>query len=904
MNWVLGLIGAVIGAALAEGAGAVAGFAIGWLLGADSKLRTRIDGLERQLASRSTLPRTEMPIPERAPTPAPEVVPAAAPPRATAPIEPGAAAAPPIEPIAARAGEALAAARAAAATATATTTWAAREPEAPRAPDLGERVVGLVKRWFTEGNVPVKLGILVLFFGVAAALKYAVDQRYFSLPTELWLALVAAAALVGLAFGWRQRARKPVFALSLQGGAIGVLLLTVFAAYRRYHLVPAEMTFALVAIVVAGAALLAVLQSAVALAVLGFTGGYLAPVLISTGSGNHVALFTYYAVLNAAVFAIAWVRPWRALNLIGFAFTFAIGAIWGAKYYDASHFATVEPFLVLFFAFYLAIPVLYARREQEGGRGFVDGTLVFGMPLLAFPLQAALLEGDRMGLAYSALVVAAVYGLLTWWLIRRPATKLLGQSFAMLALGFATLAVPLALSARWTATTWAIEGVALVWLGLRQSRLLPQAIGMALQLAAAVAFVVALFDYRYGASDDELVLLNGEFLSAAILAFSGFTTSFLYDRAARHRVLVWLPFLGGAFWWLVAGAFEVERLEPGIEAVVSLLVFLGVSAALAAALRRPLAWPMLGWPIVAVALAGVPLAFAADDELARPLANGGALAWAVWLAASLGGLVALRDDVGRRLAVAHIALFATVAAVLGLELDELARLGETPLAEGWRVPALALPLALLLALTWRTRAARWPLAERYEEYAKAWYSLATATLALWWTVALGSAGDPAPLPYVPLVNPLELAQLAVLALLAMLARDALALERRTEAVLAGAAVFAFVTVASLRAVHHVTGLPWSDALLDSRVAQAVLTITWSALGVVAWVYGSKRGQRGVWLAGAALMGVVLAKLLLLDRQYIGNLAGIVTFLAVGLLLTAVGWFAPSPPRDPSTEPAS
>src|SRR5690606_31368549 len=147
---------------------------------------------------------------------------------------------------------------------------------------------------------------------------------------------------------------------------------------RIYALLPAGLALALVVGLVAATALLAVLQDALWLALLGLVGGYLAPVLVSTGSGSHVALFTYYAVLNAAVFAIAWIRPWRALNLVGFAFTFAIGTLWGWRYYRPEHFDSTEPFLVLFFLFYVAIPVLYALRQAPVKRGLVDGTLVFG----------------------------------------------------------------------------------------------------------------------------------------------------------------------------------------------------------------------------------------------------------------------------------------------------------------------------------------------------------------------------------------------------------------------------------------------------------------------------------------------------------------------------------------------
>jgi uncharacterized membrane protein len=234
--------------------------------------------------------------------------------------------------------------------------------------------IAAIKRWFTEGNVPVKIGVIVLFLGVAALLKYAADQGWLSVPMEFRLAGIAAAAIGALVFAWRKRESHRLFALSLQGGAIGVLILTIFAAFKLYALLPAGFAFALLVVVVAGGAMLAVLQDAIALAVLAIVGGFLAPILISTGQGNHVALFSYYAVLNAAVFAIAWIKPWRALNLIGFAFTFGVGTLWGALQYRPEHFASTEPFLLLFFAFYLLLPLLYALNNPAA-EGRQQGSL-------------------------------------------------------------------------------------------------------------------------------------------------------------------------------------------------------------------------------------------------------------------------------------------------------------------------------------------------------------------------------------------------------------------------------------------------------------------------------------------------------------------------------------------------
>lgn len=224
-------------------------------------------------------------------------------------------------------------------------------PPPPSPPGSATLAARAMRRWFSEGNVPVKVGMLVLFAGVAALLKYATDEGWMRFPIELRLAGIALAAIAGLVFGWRQREHKRSFALSLQGGAIGVLLLVVFAAFKLYHLIPAGAAFALSIVLVAGAGVLAVRQNAIALALLGILAGFLAPLWLSTGQGNHVALFGYYAVLNAGIFTIAWWRPWRALNVLGFVFTFAIGTIWGVLRYRPQDFATTEPFLLLFFAF-------------------------------------------------------------------------------------------------------------------------------------------------------------------------------------------------------------------------------------------------------------------------------------------------------------------------------------------------------------------------------------------------------------------------------------------------------------------------------------------------------------------------------------------------------------------------
>lgn len=902
MHWVLAIIGVFIGLLLSEisnsfafGLASVIGLGLLGLLSAEVlQLRQRLARLEqgtRAVARAETVPSPQaMPEVERAssangpeaaatmPPPLPSRVSALSQPR---PL-------PRSEVPASMAGAAAASVPVAES--------ASSESSTPLPRTLPERLLERFRQWFLSGNVPAKIGVLVLLFGVAAALKYSVDAGWLRAPVSLRLALIAASGLGVMLWGWRNRSTRPAFGLSLQGGGIGILLLTVFAAYRLYQLLPASAAFALVLILVAGAAVLAVLQDAVALAVLGFLGGYLAPLLLSTGSGNHVALFSFYAVLNLAVFGIAWRRHWRGLDLIGFFFTFGVAWLWGAKYYRPELYASVQPFLIAFFLFYVVIALLHTWRAPSAQRAmWLETVLVFGTPLLAFPMQAALLRGNSLALAWSALLLGVLYAALAYVVLRKRGALLLGQSFAALALGFATLAIPLAFSTRWTCAAWAMEGAALVWVGLRQQRLLPRLGGLALQGLAALAYGYSLLRGGWQAQAGEWLLLNGHALCVLCLSLAAFFTAWVLERHGCGRFWVWPPFIVAALWWFVAGWRELDQHPQalargfGVEwlheretwLLLALFTLLVMSLA-----RRLTRWPRLGWLSVLSVLAGLWLAL----DMPSALQGVGKVLWPLWFGVALMALALLRQPEQRGLSFAHVALLFCFALVCGRTLDSL----ETPLAWDWRYVLGFLPLIILFWLTWRWPAVgAFPLADRFPRYAGRWFWPAGVILGLAWLASLGLPGEVAPLPFLPVLNPVELLQwMGLMAAGRGLQRR---FGSRAYLVIAVAGFFA-LSAAGLRWVHHFSDLPWTLALLDHGQTQAMLSVLWALAGVGAWVIGSRRQNWMLWLVGAILMGLVLAKLVLVDRLYAGNLAGIVSFIAVGGLLVLVGRIAPTPPR--------
>ncbi|CAK8721276.1 MAG: putative membrane protein [Candidatus Electronema aureum] len=781
--------------------------------------------------------------------------------------------------------------------------------EAPPEPAVTENAFfSKLSELFTQGNVVLRVGLLVLFFGVAFLLKYAADRNV--IPIELRLFTVAMGGLALLGFGWLQRQARPGFALLVQGGGIGIMYLTVFAAFKLYHLVPTPLAFGLMLGLVAASTALALLQDSSPLALFGAAGGFLAPVLLSTGSGNHVALFSYYALLNSGILAVSWFKAWRSLNLLGFVFILGIGAAWGLNSYQPELFATAEPFLILFFLMFNAIGVLFAFRQPPNLRGYVDGTLVFGTPVVCFSLQAGMVQDMPHGLAYSALAMSLFYVVLATFLWNkgderlRQGMRTMTEAFLALGVVFVTLAVPLALSGRWTAVTWAMEGAALIWVGIRQNRVLARSTGFLLQFGAGFFFLADLGYHGAGAAP--LPLLNGTWLGSAIIAVSALFSSWqLYKADNLRRWEQWnhLPlFFWGGLWWFCAGMNEIPYGDNNVRDH-AMLLFNALSCAVMARLAVRLNWPPAAWPSLCLPLFMlIVMQSNLNWKYIYPW-NGhlfGGIGVAAWPLAFMLLYHCLRKAHGllkeHCLRLTHGSGFLLLTLTVIMEaLWHLRRL--TGGAGVWDDIAWGLiPTGMVLLAHSRRLEAHWPLAD----YAAVYQRQASAVLAffMWlWLLAgyFGSAGDAPPLPFIPVVNPLELSQLAVMLLLVWwtMRHHARAEFAAMLAVVGAGTVFLWLNTALARAVHHFAAVPFdADAMLDSRLYQTSLAILWALLSLALM----RRQSRTLWFAGCVLIGATVLKLFLIDLANSGAAERIVSFISVGLLVIAISYFSPLPPK--------
>ena len=768
----------------------------------------------------------------------------------------------------------------------------------PAQPTIIDNVVRLVRDFFTEGNTVVRVGVIVLFFGIAFLLKYAAEHA--RLPVELRLSGVALGAIGLLFIGARVRRKREGYGLTLEGGAIGILSLTIFSAFRLYGLLPASLAFALLIVTFAACVTLALAQNSLALAALGISGAFLAPVLASTGAGSHVALFSYYVLVNAAILVIAWFKAWRLLNLLGFAFTFVIGSFWGYRYYRPEFFSTTEPFLVLFVIFYLAVAVLFSRRQPPELRRPVDGTLVFGVPIVGFLLQAALVKDFEYGLAWSAFALGSVYIGLTWFLLTRGYSRLLIEAFLALGVIFATLTIPLAVDGHWTAAAWAIEGAGILWVGLRQSRLPAQVFGLLVQLGAGIFFM------QEAKSPGEIAVFNSAFFGALLVSGAGLVSGCLLERyrdrstkvhanVLTHVLLAW-----GLLWWYGGTFNEIERHVLGDYRVSA-----GLTLVAATTLAQYLAGVRVTWPALRyAALFNLVLLYLflprAWLSFSHPFTKLGLIAWPAAIAAYYFVLKHIERIVPAVLTSAHAGALWLSVFLLGWELQWL--VGQLLPRSDWPDAIVCAMLAGLLLALWSSRLRLWPVRDHVRAYLVIGAAPIVA-LGLGWILVHGvfDSGNPMPLPYLPLLNPLDLAALFILlALFQWSYRTRSLTELPVEVIAAGLglATFAWLNAVLFRTLHHFAYIPYTlDAMYGSTLAQAAVSIFWTTLAFVLMMIAKRLVLRQLWVVGAALLGVVVMKLFVVDLSGTGTVARIVSFVGVGVLLLIIGYFVPVPPRS-------
>lgn len=754
-------------------------------------------------------------------------------------------------------------------------------------------------KWFWASNPLAKIGIVLLFFGVASGLRLAIDHGL--LPVPIRLIATAVVGIVLIAFGMTKArvAKHRVFGLALQGGGFALLYLVGYFMLTRYAMIGQGLAFAAFAALGVGCIALAARQDGPALAVLGLSGAFLAPVLAGGNAQTPLPLFLYFTLLNVFILGVDWFRAWRVLNIAGFVFTLAVGMAWAIGNYYPPHYPVTQAFVILFLAAYSAMPVATALFRAPGSTGWQDGMLLFGTPLVGCFLQAQLVGNTAYGLAWSALAGSLWYFLL-WGLIVRRASNgppVLAYAHFGIAAFLATIAVPLAFDAQVTSAFWAAEGAAVLWYGIRTRRPLAQGTGLLMQLAAGIALLLGWHALHRGLPVANAAVLGATLVVAAAL----FSTRLLQRIGSTTPVPPALPLGWAALWWFATGFAEISRCAPWTLQPSYHLLFVIASVAAVDGLSMLWRWPQLRATSLLLTVAAALAAFITVGRDGHPFA--GFMAFALPLALVVHHVLLAADE--RRgsptfQTVRHVGGWWLLLATLVLEVSWRAERHAHP-PQFWAFITVTTLLAASISLVaWGTRRGLWPFAVAEARYVPLGVFPALAGLVV--LLPLGNATlsgtDGLGWPYLPLLNVFDATQVAATVSLLLLAGLLKPEEGRLLRGIVGTIAFIGLSALAGRIAHHWGDVPFATGpLLRSTLFHALLTLFWTVTALATLILASRRGLRTVWFGGITLLGIVGAKLLFFDATGRGTLTWAATLIGVALLVLAAGYFAPLPPEE-------
>ncbi|MDR1975448.1 MAG: DUF2339 domain-containing protein [Campylobacteraceae bacterium] len=785
-----------------------------------------------------------------------------------------------------------------------------QEPQpAPKKSETNE-VINKILFWLTQ-NLVAKIAVLILFFGVSFLLKYGIDHGLLSPEIRVLGSLILGFVLFGI--GWRFRKAKALYSLILQGGGIGVLYLSVFAAFKLYALIPVAAAFILLIVICALSVYFAILQNAVSLAILAFVGAYLTPILLSSGKGEHIILFSYYTIVSLALVLISRWRSWRFLNLIGFAFTVVTTALWYAKSYRADFYIETQLFIVANLLIFGVLAVLlFIRQERESVyHNAIDVVLLFGVPIFSYTLEYYILL--YFSFFYASAFAALAFGLFyitgAFLLFKKFKDIAVKAAFYMLGIGigFATLAVPLAFDDDLTSLIWLFEGSAIAWAALKNTQYKLGLFGLLITTFGALLLI-----YQY-----EFLLYGVSHISAFVVPY-GFMGAVLFFNAClfyRHKnlhanleIVSYILLIFAAISWVywAAKAFdEVRSLDIRLSCIMVTFVVAGWFWYF---VGRRMKWEALEYALVSLwgALFVVNIcAFSIEWSYGALLFDASAAAAIASAYMYLYKGTSLKQFHKNIEPALYISLFWMVLIWIYNNFDILSdRFIYHQSYYNWVLFNAVFGFVILAVYIFQKKRL-FP----FERFSSVHWLIGLAPVVLYLVVKLFIAlliEHTLYLQYIPILNPLEIGVIFTLIVLKFYLDLTLRKYYQQFAQVAYLlfAVICFLQLNSiiLRALSYYLYIPWSFySLWNNEVTQSFFSIVWTLLSLALIIFANRDKNRNIWYVGMALLSIVIIKLVFRDSVELEGLFRAFVFIGVALLMLVIGFLAPIPPRENKKE---
>lgn len=341
-----------------------------------------------------------------------------------------------------------------------------RQPPPPT-PSFFERNPDMEK--FIGENLISKIGIAILVLAIGFFVKYAIDQDWIGSVGRVAIGLLSGGILIGLAHKMRNNYRN--FSSVFAGGGIAVFYFTITLAHHQFHLFGNNgqaIAFGIMLIITSFAVILSILYDKQELAIIALLGGFIAPFLVSSGSGNYISLFVYLIILNTGLLIIAYNKSWRLLNLLSFLFTTILFGSWLVKLpYDTAinTYSNGFMFAAIFYVLYFAINIAYNVSEKKKF-ATSDFSILLANTTLFFSVGIyCLYKMDAKDYKGLFSICMAIFNLAASYFLFRKQKMDRNVLYLLIAvtLTFISITAPLQLNGNYITIFWASETVLLYW---------------------------------------------------------------------------------------------------------------------------------------------------------------------------------------------------------------------------------------------------------------------------------------------------------------------------------------------------------------------------------------------------------------------------------------------------------
>lgn len=383
---------------------------------------------------------------------------------------------------------------------------------------------------FIGENLINKIGILILVLGISFFVKYAIDKDWINEPARVGVGILSGALVMGIAH--RLKKNYASFSSVLVAGAISIFYFTIYIAFHEYKLFSQTVAFSIMAVITAFSALVSISYNRQELAILSLIGGFAAPFMLSTGSGNYVVLFTYIAILNIGILAMSYFKKWKIVTILAFIFTILLFGGWCITTIGSPKFSHTGAltFATLFY-FIFSITIVLNNLKNKGTFSTIEYFILIANTFFFFGVGMLILSNWGSNFTGLFTLMLGVYNIFyaailykKFGLDKNAVYLLIG-----LALTFATLTIPIQFKGNQITLFWALEAVLLFWLS-QKSKINSFKLGaVAVQILALISLCMDWKRY-FNTTEEFSVLINPLFIAGFMVSLSLFFTYWLLRK--------------------------------------------------------------------------------------------------------------------------------------------------------------------------------------------------------------------------------------------------------------------------------------------------------------------------------------------------------------------------------------